>query len=58
MIDRILLIALVGGVWALALKPIAPSAHSGQECEVSGTGYGEMDGGEVYVYQLDATAYC
>lgn len=58
MIDRLLLIALVLGVWALVLEPTAPSAHSGQQCDVSGTGWGEMDGNEVYVYKLNATAYC
>lgn len=58
MIDRILMIVLVVGVWALVLKPNQPSAHSGQVCAVTGTGYGELDGHEVYVYEITGTAYC
>lgn len=58
MTDRILMIALIAGVWALALKPLTLEAHSGQECEIQGTGYGEIDGEEVYVYEITGTAYC
>ena len=62
-VDRALLIALVMGVWALVLKPEAPTAHSGQHCDIdSANGYGEieerMEGGSVYVYQITGTAYC
>ena len=40
-VDRILILFLVLGIWALVLKPQEITAHSGQYCEIeSGTGYG------------------
>jgi hypothetical protein len=52
-VDRMILIVLVLGVWALVLKPADPTAHEDDRHSCSGTGYGELDGREVYVYQLD-----
>ncbi|MGC6453641.1 MAG: hypothetical protein ACON31_07010 [Candidatus Puniceispirillaceae bacterium] len=62
-IDRALMIALVMGIWALVLQPEAPTAHSGQYCDIdSANGYGEIEdlveGGSVYVYQITGTVYC
>lgn len=58
MIDCPLMFALVIGVWGLALYPVLLGSHGGQQCEVEGTSYGEIDDNEVYVYALNATAYC
>lgn len=59
MVDRVLLVLLVAGVWAVALRPVSPGAHSGQQCEVEGTGYGEIESsGEVYVHTFNGVAYC
>ena len=62
-IDRALLIALVMGVWVLVFKPEAPTAHSGQYCDIdSANGYSEieevMEGDSVYVYQITGTVHC
>ena len=48
-IDKILLCALVIGVWALVLKPTATTAHD------DGTGHGELQSGsrDVWIYSLD-----
>ena len=46
-IDRIILIALVVGVWALVLTPGTPAAHhegAGHKCSVSGDAIGELVG--------------
>ncbi len=56
---------LVLGVWALVLLPQEIGAHhqydDGHSCDVSGTAYGEVDGGEVYVdgsgLSVDCTHY-
>ena len=55
-IDRIILIALVAGVWALVLKPGTPSAHhSGayHDCSLSGVAFGDADIAGVRVYRWD-----
>ena len=56
-IDRILMITLILGLWALVFKPTTPSAHSGQICEIvefegwgEGTGEGDGDAGDGYAY--------
>ena len=44
-VDRILILFLALGIWALVLKPQEITAHSGQYCEIeSGTGYGTGSG--------------
>lgn len=52
------MIALVLGVWANVFAPNTLPAHGGQTCVVSGTGWGELDGSEVYVYEISGEAYC
>jgi hypothetical protein len=42
----------------IALKPNQPIAHSGKVCEIEGTGHGEIDGDEVYVYEITWLAVC
>ena len=57
--DRIILIILTLGVWGMVLKPVSLDAHTGQYCEItSGSGWGELDGDEVYVYSLNGEVYC
>ena len=59
LIDRLCIIALVLGVWALVLKPESPTAHSGQICTItSGEGFGEVNGREVYVYDITGSVMC
>ena len=63
--DRIILVVLALGVWALVLLPQEIGAHhqydDGHSCDVSGTAYGEVEGGEVYVdgsgLSVDCTHY-
>ena len=63
--DRIVLVVLALGVWALVLTPQEIGAHhqedDGHNCDVSGEAYGEVDGGEVYVegsgLSVDCTHY-
>ena len=46
-IDRIILVALVAGVWALVLKPGTPVAHhegAGHKCSLSGDAIGALVG--------------
>lgn len=60
-LDRGILIALVFGVWALVLKPIPPAAHSDDlhNCSFAfGSGYGEVDGSDVYIYSADGSVDC
>ena len=52
--DRIVIVVLALGVWALVLKPQEIGAHhssAGHDCNVSGEAWGEVDGvgGDVYV---------
>jgi hypothetical protein len=55
-LERILLCALVIGVWALVLNPLVSTAHhGGHSHDCDGTGYGQVDGDDVYVYRLDIT---
>ena len=58
--DRLILVVLAAGVWALVLQPSDTVAHYNNyhSCSGSGTGYGEFDGGEVYVYSLDLNIEC
>ncbi len=72
--DRIVLAVLAVGVWALVLAPretsstaqetdwnaIAERLESGaHDCSFSWKGgYGEVDGGDVYVHSADATVDC
>ena len=53
-----MILALVLGVWTLALKPEVTHAHTGQVCDVVGEGWGEIDGEEVHVYSITGIAYC
>ena len=53
--NRILMIFLILGVWALVLKPNTPNAHSGQNCYIEnfyayGNGEGEGYSDDEYVY--------
>ena len=59
-VDRMLLCALVIGVWALVLKPEATTAHDDNDhsCSGRGTGYGELDGRDVYVHRLSLVITC
>ena len=59
-IDRFILFAIAIGIWALVLKPAVLEAHSNDyhNCSGDGTGYGEPDGNEVYVYSLDLDIQC
>ena len=61
--DRSLLLVLALGVWALVFQPSSLIAHhqsdDGHSCDFSwGGGYGEVSGGEVWVYSGDATVDC
>ena len=58
--DRLILLVLAAGVWALVLQPSDSVAHDDNyhSCSGSGTGYGEFDGNEVYVYSLDLDISC
>lgn len=55
--DRLILIILALGVWALVFKPISITAHSNDDHDCTargGSGYGELEGGgEVYVHSLN-----
>ena len=59
-LDRVLLIILILGVWTLALNPYFGQAHDDDyhSCSGTGTGYGEMDGSDVYVYSLNLDVSC
>ena len=58
--DRIVLVVLAVGVWALVLAPQETGAHhqydDGHSCDVSGSAYGQIqdleEGGMVYVYDV------
>lgn len=66
--DRIVLLLLCIGIWALVFKPSSPTAHSGQYCDISGTGTGEVDNrrvrnerlvdNSVTITSLSGEAYC
>ncbi len=59
--DRIILVALALGVWALMLSPQELGAHhsgAAHSCFVSGEAYGQVDGGEVYVDGRTLTVDC
>lgn len=58
--DRLVVIGLAMGIWALVLNPLPLTAHPNdiQKCSGSGTGHGERDGGEVFVYSLDLDIQC
>ena len=52
---------LVLGVWALVFKPVSPTADDDHDhsCSFSWDGgYGELSGGEVYVYSGDGSVEC
>ncbi len=54
-IDRIILIALVAGVWALVLKPGTPVAHhegAKHDCSLDGAAYGYVSGSQVVIPTL------
>ena len=64
--DRIILIMLALGVWALVLAPQEIGAHhqydDGHSCDVSGFAFGDTDGTSVDVYlwsgvSVDCTHY-
>tara|TARA_Y100001970_G_scaffold213995_1_gene261640 strand:- start:233 stop:508 length:276 start_codon:yes stop_codon:yes gene_type:complete len=59
-VDRLLMVLLIIGIWALVFKPNLPKAHSGQYCDIeSGYGFGDADEyGSVYVYSITGTVYC
>ncbi len=59
-VDRLLMILLIIGIWALVFKPSVPKAHSGQYCDIdSGYGFGSAESdGSVYVYTISGTVYC
>tara|TARA_B100002003_G_scaffold182157_1_gene170384 strand:+ start:114 stop:308 length:195 start_codon:yes stop_codon:yes gene_type:complete len=52
-IDRIILIVIVLGLWALLLKPSISTAHDDNDHDCSLRGYGEIEnprrGGDVYM---------
>ncbi len=60
--DRIILVMLALGVWALVLAPQETGAHhqfdDGHSCDVSGIAYGEVDGDDVYVYGSSLSVDC
>ena len=62
MFDRIVLIVLAAGVWALVLSPREIGAHhqndDGHNCDVFGSAYGEVEGNEVYVNGSGLTVDC
>ncbi len=60
-IDRAILIVLALGIWALVLKPTVLVAHhedADHSCTASGDGYGDADGGDVYVHSLNISVEC
>ncbi len=60
--DRVLLLVLVLGVWALVFNPSSPTAHDDNDhsCSFSWNGgHGELEGGrEVYVYSGSGSVRC
>ena len=58
--DKLLMILLIIGIWALVFKPNIPQAHSGQYCNINnGYGFGTAEtDGSVYVYAISGTVYC
>ena len=66
--DRVVLLLLCIGIWALVFKPSSPTAHSGRYCDISGTGIGEVDDTDVRngrlvddsvtIISLSGEAYC
>ena len=55
-LDRLILVSLVIGVWALVLKPSSPNADSGQMCEItSSSGNGEVDNTDLSVYDINGS---
>ncbi len=59
-VDRLILSVLAVGIWAFILQPSNTAAHDDDyhSCSGNGTGYGEPDGREVYVYQLNLNISC
>jgi hypothetical protein len=59
-IDRFILLVIATGIWAVVLKPAELEAHSDDNhvCSGDGTGFGEPDGREVYVYSLNLNIRC
>ena len=52
-IDRLLVLFLAVGIWALVLMPKQIVAHPYDTHSCQGSGYGELEGDrEVYIYQL------
>ena len=60
--DRIILVMLALGVWALVLTPQELGAHhqydDGHQCSADGTGWGQLDGTDVWIYTLDIAVDC
>ena len=59
--DRIVLVMLALGIWALVLAPQETGAHhedARHRCTADGTGYGELDGTDVWIYSLDIDVTC
>lgn len=50
--DRLILIVLAVGVWALVLKPTSITAHSSNEheCSISGQAFGDASGRDHAIY--------
>lgn len=68
-LDRVLILALAIGIWALVLTPGQPDAHSGQDCYFQfSSGYGtvedldvengELYSGDVYIEDISGYVYC
>jgi hypothetical protein len=59
-VDRLIMLVLAAGIWTYILQPSNIEAHddNGHSCSGSGTGYGEQNGSEVYVFQLDLDISC
>lgn len=59
-LDRLILSVIAVGIWALVLQPSALEAHDNNyhSCSGSGTGYGEPDGNEIFVYSLNLNIDC
>ncbi len=60
-IDRVILIALTLGIWALVFQPRDMAAHPDDlhSCRVSGEAYGELTDGEVLVHDWnDVSVKC
>ena len=57
-IDRVILIALTLGVWALVFLPRDMVAHPDDRhlCLISGEAYGEFTNGEVLVYDFSGVS--